>query len=370
MAVSHNLKAKNAAVGDDRSRMAPGIFPKEFERSLWESLDKRFTIILLLTLLVESATIIFVVLNPPPREVSRDEISRIQKQFVRLVEQRKKEEKPNKFVETRPVIEKVPSAVSEDKIESSSPARRHAAGVETAEQRTAIRAEAAASRRRTRDQISSEIAGTGILGLLTSTSSSAIGAGVDDVLGDSKAITANLDEVLVNVGSIKRGSAAQSSRGLGSGGSDGDLHGGRASNSGSIEVLVEGLAQGVAKKVKRSGDLVISDAAPLIENQRGKSDGGRNQDGIAAVIMRHNSAIEYCYQKELRREPNLKGKLVIRFVITPQGTVESVTILSSTLNNPGMEACIADRIQRWNDFGAIDPSQGNTTVRQVYSFGY
>lgn len=367
MAVPRDLSKRNAGVGGDRSRQPLGSFPKEFERSFWESLDKRFAAILLVTLLLDVAMITFFAVSPPPREVSRDEIRRIQKQFARLIEPSKEAEKLRKTVAVKRVAEEAPGPVAEARPEATARARRRAAAVETAEERSAERAEAAAGRRRTRSQISSAVAGTGILGLLTSTSLSAVGAGVEDVLGN-RAMAANLDEALANVSRIKRGSGEESSRGAGSG--DGDLRGGRASTGGSIDALVEGLGQGVAKGVKRSGNLVISEAEPVIENENGRSGTGRNQDDIAAVIMQHNSVIQYCYQKELRRDPNLKGKLVLRLVITPQGTVDRVSILSSTLNNPRVEACVVERIERWNNFGAADPTQGNTTVRQVYSFGY
>ena len=66
----------------------------------------------------------------------------------------------------------------------------------------------------------------------------------------------------------------------------------------------------------------------------------------------------------------VEGKLVVRFVIAPQGMIESVTIVSSTLNNERVESCVVNRIRRWDDFGAIDPKKGKMTIRQVYTFGY
>ncbi|MGH7455435.1 MAG: TonB family protein, partial [bacterium] len=115
----------------------------------------------------------------------------------------------------------------------------------------------------------------------------------------------------------------------------------------------------------------VSIGEPLIEeSEDGKATGSRDREAVAAVVAKHTSAIQFCYQRELKRSPNLKGKVVVRFVITPQGAIESVTILSSTLSNGTVESCIAERIKRWDDFGAIDPAKGNTTFRQVYTFGY
>ena len=84
----------------------------------------------------------------------------------------------------------------------------------------------------------------------------------------------------------------------------------------------------------------------------------------------NNSAIQYCYQRELKRDPNLKGKIVVRFTIDISGKVRIVNIISSTLNNARVERCVVSRIQRWDDFGAIDASKGSESFRQVYTFGY
>jgi TonB family protein len=158
---------------------------------------------------------------------------------------------------------------------------------------------------------------------------------------------------------------------LGSGDGGGrEVRGSRATSAGGIDALVHGLGEGKTKGVQRTGDLVVGNEEPLIETEEGKTAGSRDQDAVAAVVAKHTSAIQYCYQRELKRSPNLKGKLVVRFVITPQGTVATVTIISSTLNNANVENCVVERIKRWDDFGAIDPAKGNTTIRQVYTFGY
>ncbi|MDQ7051652.1 MAG: AgmX/PglI C-terminal domain-containing protein [candidate division KSB1 bacterium] len=97
--------------------------------------------------------------------------------------------------------------------------------------------------------------------------------------------------------------------------------------------------------------------------------GGRDIDAVAAIVKSHNAAIQYCYQRELKRNPNLRGKVVVRFIIDASGKVVEVSIVSSTLRNRRVERCIVNRIKRWN-FGAIEKSKGNTAFKQVYTFGY
>ena len=121
--------------------------------------------------------------------------------------------------------------------------------------------------------------------------------------------------------------------------------------------------------MKRKGSIIVSNIS-AVANEQGKKSDCRNSDEVSEVVNSHNAAIQYCYQRELKRNPDLKGKLVVRFVINPSGKVKDVKIISSTINNPRVERCVVNRIRRWDDFGAIDPAKGDATFRQVYTFGY
>lgn len=67
---------------------------------------------------------------------------------------------------------------------------------------------------------------------------------------------------------------------------------------------------------------------------------------IDAVIKRHMNQIRYCYQRELTKNPGLKGKLVIKFVIAKDGSVSSANTKSSSLNNASAENCVVSRFLR------------------------
>jgi len=95
--------------------------------------------------------------------------------------------------------------------------------------------------------------------------------------------------------------------------------------------------------------------------------GGRDPDAVSAVVNSHNDAIEYCYQRELKRTPDLRGEISVRFTIDTEGKVISAQIVSSSLNNPEVERCVLSRVRRWDDFG---PAKVEATFRQVYTFGY
>jgi hypothetical protein len=366
------------------------IFPKEFERSLVDVIEKRFIIILILTILVDFATIAYL-MSTASKEMSEKGTNLFRKKMAELVRDKAELEREAKFVETS-LLNNLPPENELRKLPSggSTAAGRRAGRVSSGGGSSVDGgmitdgggnySGAASSSRRTREDISNAASRAGILGLLTSNSDEAAGRVAEDVLSGNASMS-NLDEALANAGgTLRRGSVGELGKKMGPGGDvvgNGtgevrEVRGGRSTNVGGIDALVQGLGEGKSQGVQRSGGLEVGMNEPLIEepSEDGKATGSRDRDAVAAVVARHTSTIQFCYQREIKRNPNLKGKLVVRFVITPQGTIESVTAIASTLNNPTVESCIVERIKRWDDFGAIDPSKGNTTFRQVYTFGY
>ncbi len=366
-------------------------FPREFEYHWWQTLDRRFSMTLVASLIIHFVVIIYFVKNPPAHDVAR-----VQEQFARLVLDKTAGE--TKFVETP--LEAAPAELPLEEPTASTVRRTSRIIDPGASRRTTAQSSGQevgsgepdggggeiagtsgppASGRRSRAIIREEVGNQGLLGLLTSNSGMASGDEAADLLGGHNP-NANLDEALAGVSGIKRagsssdaeGGAGAAGTGVGSGGpGKGRVRGGRETGGGNIDALVQGLGEGKAKGVSRSGELVITSEKPLIEVEEGQTGGtGRDAESIQAVVASHSPAIEYCYQRAIKRDPNLKGKVVVRFVITPQGTVESATIVSKSSTNAEVEDCILSRIRRWDDFGAIDPKKGNTTVRQVYTFGY
>jgi len=150
----------------------------------------------------------------------------------------------------------------------------------------------------------------------------------------------------------------------------------RTTESGNIDQYISELGTtSTTADMERTTEYIKSGLSPLSnegqEMEMGAvSSGARDIDEVATIVLAHNSAIQYCYERELRRNPDLKGKVAVRFTILPEGVVDNVKIISSTLNNERIERCIISRISRWDDFGAIDPSLGKATFRQVYTFGF
>lgn len=75
--------------------------------------------------------------------------------------------------------------------------------------------------------------------------------------------------------------------------------------------------------------------------------GGLSKEEIARVVRRHQSEIRYCYETELQKNPSLRGKVAVQFVIDPVGGVSEANVAESTMNNETAERCILGKIRNW-----------------------
>lgn len=79
--------------------------------------------------------------------------------------------------------------------------------------------------------------------------------------------------------------------------------------------------------------------------------GERAMSNIRQVFDAQKSALYSLYQRELRQDPTLEGKVTLELVIEPDGSVSACQVVSSELGNPALEQRIAMRVQMFN-FGA------------------
>lgn len=91
----------------------------------------------------------------------------------------------------------------------------------------------------------------------------------------------------------------------------------------------------------------------------------RSEEEIRKTMDRHKSSVFAIYNRALRSDPTLEGKVVIQIVIEPSGQVSSAKILSSDLNSPDLENKILARIKLIN-FGA--KAVGRKTLNYTYDF--
>ena len=92
--------------------------------------------------------------------------------------------------------------------------------------------------------------------------------------------------------------------------------------------------------------------------------GSLDRDIIRRVIRRHRKQVRYCYEKELQKAPTMEGRVQLKLVIGPDGSVLSAAIADTTLENAVVEQCIALKAKRWR-FPAV---KGGGRVVVTYPF--
>ena len=80
---------------------------------------------------------------------------------------------------------------------------------------------------------------------------------------------------------------------------------------------------------------------------------GRTDEEIQILFDRYKAALYRIYNTELRKDPTLRGKMVLRITIEPSGAVSACAVESSNMNAPEFSAQIVDRVKKFN-FGAKD----------------
>lgn len=68
--------------------------------------------------------------------------------------------------------------------------------------------------------------------------------------------------------------------------------------------------------------------------------GSLSRDEIKQEITRRQNQLRYCYQRQLISDPGLYGKVVVHFIIQPDGRVTGARVDRSSLGNDKVEACL------------------------------
>ena len=106
----------------------------------------------------------------------------------------------------------------------------------------------------------------------------------------------------------------------------------------------------------------VAQARPL-SNGAGPS---RTDEEIQIVFDRYKAALYRIYNRELRKDPGLRGKMVLRLTIEPDGHVSACTVKSTDLDSQALSAEVVERVLKFN-FGAI---QGVPAITIVYPIDF
>lgn len=127
--------------------------------------------------------------------------------------------------------------------------------------------------------------------------------------------------------------------GKGSGGVDSGKYGTAVGSS--------GIAQADAAQIRQA--LLAEDSGS--GQKKTRSGNVRAEEGITLVFDRNKSKLYSLYNRARRKNPDLRGKIVLELTIAPDGSVTKIRMVSSELNDPDLERRIISRIKQFK-FGA------------------
>lgn len=155
------------------------------------------------------------------------------------------------------------------------------------------------------------------------------------------------------------------------GGSSLDKLGGGGGGNGNTTLKVGGLGTagkgGGSSGYKGSGALQLgstgnADVGAL--DDESEVDGGLDKEIISRYIKSQLGQIRYCYERQLSANPDLYGKIMVKFTIGSAGSVVAQAIGTTSLNNAMVEGCILRRIAGWQ----FPTPKGGTKVLVTYPF--
>jgi len=276
--------------------------PPEFRGTVWSSLDHLFFGILALSLLLNfsGATCIALSPKPPDADLTLDDLP---DRFAKVLVPPKPPE-PEKPKEEQKGDEKADKKEPPKKKQLSDEQRKAA--------------------------IAQKVQSKGILKILGAAGGQGAlkdllgeGTGTQDVASALRGAQGGV--VVATTGGVggPRGGGAGSAAGIGDVGTSG---GGNVSLGAKGDARVSGRVAAAAPEV---------DSADV------------DRDALARYIKARLTAIRGCYEKELKRNPTLKGKVVVRFTITPAGRAGDIRIEENSVGSPEVASCIAGLMRSW-----------------------
>ncbi len=317
------------------------VLPKEAKGNHFRSMDRLFVSLLLISFLLHGGVYVALANTELPPDVTLEEIpDRYAKVLI-----------PDKLP-APPVVkeEPKPEQAGEVKAEEKKPEKaekKGEKGAETPEQVAARKAARAAA-------VAKAVSSKGMLKVLGALGPGTGSGAVADVFGSGGGMT-DVATALSGAGGV----AVATDPAAGGGGRKGGGQGGAAS-IGDLATTGGGgaaVAYGAKAEAKVSGSVAAEEA----EIDSADID----QQKLAAFVKARFGLIKACYENALKRNPNLKGKVSIRFTILETGGLSDINAAVNSLGSPEVAACIMNTMRTWRT--QFRPS-GPVTVEYPFVF--
>lgn len=309
-------------IANSASQVNPsiGVFPADLMCKPFADVDKKYLYLYLILFGVVGGILLVASFFTIKPELTQQEALQIKKRYAQLeiakpeVPQVKKEEGAGE----KP--KEAPKTAAPSKAASSS-----------GEQREERRAEGQASRSEVREALREQIASQGLFAELTAAGDDGEGEAIDNILGRSKA--PSLGNIKISSGSFSRAPSSE------------DVPRERRGE----RIAVGGL--GEQRIEKANVDQIEVSAAVELARPSDIEGGGpkgssRSVEAIQDVILKIQDKIKLQFEKYLRQDPTLSGKVEVEFTILADGSVTGTTIVRSSLGHDAFERRLLALIER------------------------
>ncbi len=329
-----DIKTVTLAQGDTvRVRVGPVEFVVQYSRrsptaliGLTELLDVFYTKILAIALLLQMGLIVAMLITPILPSLDDEDLFKNQAEFTKLIlaAQEKKKEKKEDLSGKKAAQHKDDAGVfgkkdkpKEDKVASKAGAPKVDKDKREEDRKIAQDALAMLGLKGPEGAVSNVFGPGGL------------GSGVNNALGGLRGAS------MGDAG----GAGGLGSRGTGAGG-------------GGTGLGIGGLGSGTGRGSGGNGNIDLGGrgkGTTKIVPGKITYEGGLSREEIQRVISRVMNQIKYCYEKELNKDSALEGKLVMFWVISGTGDVQTTQTAQNTFaggSGPPIEQCVSRIIQR------------------------
>lgn len=311
---------------------------KEFTVSAIKQVDPIYWSMVAISFILHTSLVLYAMSLPSPKEPTLEEIEDKFAKFIvpQKVEAAKVEEK--KAGEGEKKAEEKKETKKEEKKEEAKkdPADSAPKPQISEEQRKAIR--------------KAELSKKGILGLLATRGASGVNGATQDVLTGNRD-NFDLSEVLKSGG----GGMAVATQGT-----LGGLRGGKGVDGPDVGDVGSLDAKAEVTTKKHVSVKPRVDTAPI------DTTGNVDKATIDKVVKQNVGGVQACYERALKLNPDLHGKIYIEFTVETTGKVSSISIRGEGAQDSDMENCIKSRVRNWR-FPANEEGPSDISIPIVLS---
>ncbi len=143
------------------------------------------------------------------------------------------------------------------------------------------------------------------------------------------------------------------------------LAGSTGGRSGLESSGVASQAEALGREVMVFSDMFSEVSTPTATGSESYS--SRTAEEIAELVADKRSQVMYVYNKHLRTDPLLMGRIDIAMIVHPSGRVSDVEVVSSNMYNPAFELELVRTVEQWR-FGSVSDNEGPLPIQLPFSF--